>query len=63
MKHDKRPISGYVLDHTKQYQYPEHRCDTCGNLTSNYSQVVATGETYDELCDSCLYEFYPHVNW
>ena len=54
---------GYVIDHTIKDVRKPHRCDTCGHLTTNIRECLATGEVSEDLCDACLYEFYPHVNW
>lgn len=63
MKTNKLPIDGYVIDHTVENVRKPHRCDTCGNLTRNIREDIATGYKEDDICDSCLYEFYPNVNW
>lgn len=63
MKIDKRPIDGYIIDYNAKKDRKEHHCDTCGGLTTNTKEEIATGYVEDDLCNRCLSEFYPGVNW
>ncbi len=62
MKANHLPIDGYVLDDSESARRP-HQCDQCGAWTTNIRVTIATGEQDNDLCDACLYEYYPQVNW
>lgn len=46
-----------------QEAQPEHECDLCGHKTGNVRMDCSTGEVEPDICDACLREHYPNVNW